>query len=447
MGKLQAALKQHQKQQEQRQKLQQKISNKQSKGKQGAKPVNSTNSSNSSSNKQKTNAGNDGGASSASAAASTKTQRQRFPFNINDRILLIGEGNFSYAHSIARTLGSAKSITATCYDSEQDLITKYGESEDVQSHIAAFTALGGTILYNVDGTRLNATKPLKNKVFDHIVFNFPHAGAGIKDQDRNIRTNQSLLVKFFQSAQQHLKESDDAVGYARLQQELDDEYDAAMQAVVASGRNKRVKRKKNNFEFSKDSQSSSSNDSSHAVEGESETKDKNDKNDEDSGDEYQQIRSSALPTAPYGVISVTVKSGEPYDSWRVRDLAKRADVKLQCLRTIPFDFELFPGYEHRRTLGFQEGLSAAGNMEIIEKKPRTMMFIKEFEQDVITEKQRRAAEKNKKKSSGKKRRTGRGGDSDSDSDSDAANDNNIKIKRNDIESLARLVKHAYDDYE
>jgi 25S rRNA (uracil2634-N3)-methyltransferase len=36
--------------------------------------------------------------------------------------------------------------------------------------------------------------------FDRIVFNFPHCGAGIKDQDVNVRTNQDLLVGFFGSA-------------------------------------------------------------------------------------------------------------------------------------------------------------------------------------------------------------------------------------------------------
>jgi len=36
--------------------------------------------------------------------------------------------------------------------------------------------------------------------FAKAVFNFPHAGAGIKDQDRNVRVNQELLGGFFLSA-------------------------------------------------------------------------------------------------------------------------------------------------------------------------------------------------------------------------------------------------------
>lgn len=43
------------------------------------------------------------------------------------------------------------------------------------------------------------------KLFDdgrqlqYIMFNFPHTGLGIKDQDRNIKRHQELMVAFFQN--------------------------------------------------------------------------------------------------------------------------------------------------------------------------------------------------------------------------------------------------------
>ncbi len=42
-------------------------------------------------------------------------------------------------------------------------------------------------------------QPLPSE-FDRIVFNFPHRGAGIKDQDANVRSNQELLLMFFRCA-------------------------------------------------------------------------------------------------------------------------------------------------------------------------------------------------------------------------------------------------------
>jgi hypothetical protein len=46
--------------------------------------------------------------------------------------------------------------------------------------------------------------PTVPHLFDRIMFNFPHRGAGIKDQDANVRTNQELLLSFFSCATQLL---------------------------------------------------------------------------------------------------------------------------------------------------------------------------------------------------------------------------------------------------
>lgn len=111
---------------------------------------------------------------------------------------MILKGNFSFARSVAELLPSiAYKIFATCYDSESDLKEKY---EDAIENIQAIEDLGGTVLYHIDATKLAKLKQFKGKRFDKIVFNFPHVGAGIKDQDRNILTNQKLLQSFFENA-------------------------------------------------------------------------------------------------------------------------------------------------------------------------------------------------------------------------------------------------------
>lgn len=49
----------------------------------------------------------------------------------------------------------------------------------------------------VEAAEEQSTRPSVPPLFDRIVFNFPHRGAGIKDQDANVQTNQELLVAFF----------------------------------------------------------------------------------------------------------------------------------------------------------------------------------------------------------------------------------------------------------
>jgi len=88
-------------------------------------------------------------------------------------------------------------MVATCYDSKEDLNEKYN---DANENIQAIEDLGGKVLYQIDATKLASLKQFKGKRFDKIVFNFPHVGAGIKDQDRNILTNQKLIQSFFDNA-------------------------------------------------------------------------------------------------------------------------------------------------------------------------------------------------------------------------------------------------------
>ena len=69
---------------------------------------------------------------------------------------------------------------------------------------------------------------------------------------------------------------------------------------------------------------------------------------------------------------MTLKSGEPYDSWDTVKIARGAGLEVKD--GIVFDPDLYPGYEHRRTLGFKAGFSADKNQEIKKKLCKTYMF-------------------------------------------------------------------------
>jgi 25S rRNA (uracil2634-N3)-methyltransferase len=88
---------------------------------------------------------------------------------------------------------------------------------------------------------------------------------------------------------------------------------------------------------------------------------------------------------PEGEIHVTIKTCKPYDLWAIKGLAK-ATGKLAIKGTAPFYPDDFPGYEHRRTLGFKEGVSKPGNAEITSSAPKTFMFVRSEAMEDINKK-------------------------------------------------------------
>jgi 25S rRNA (uracil2634-N3)-methyltransferase len=73
-----------------------------------------------------------------------------------------------------------------------------------------------------------------------------------------------------------------------------------------------------------------------------------------------------------GEIHITLKGGMPYDMWQVKRLARLAG--LICQTSFAFDPKAYPGYAHRRTLGFQDALSKLENEELLGKDCRTFIL-------------------------------------------------------------------------
>lgn len=111
--------------------------------------------------------------------ASGPPRRPTIPFKSTDSILLIGEGNFSFARALIDdapgdlTFLPPSNITATAYDTEQECHEKYPEC---QSIVISLRERGVQVLFGVDGTRLEKYAALKGRKWDRIVWNFPHAG-------------------------------------------------------------------------------------------------------------------------------------------------------------------------------------------------------------------------------------------------------------------------------
>ncbi|PKK41156.1 hypothetical protein CI102_14412, partial [Trichoderma harzianum] len=117
------------------------------------------------------------------------------PFSPNDRILLVGEGDLSFAASIIEHHGCTN-VTATVLEKDHaELLAKYPA---VDTNIAKRKIVNNKLVYNVDATKLPPS--VARVPHDRIIFNFPHVGGKSTDVNRQVRYNQELLVSFFQRA-------------------------------------------------------------------------------------------------------------------------------------------------------------------------------------------------------------------------------------------------------
>jgi 25S rRNA (uracil2634-N3)-methyltransferase len=147
------------------------------------------------------------GGANAVSRHSTETRKPQqhteptIPFAPEDKILLVGDGDLSFATSLIEHHYCAD-LTATVLEkSLQELQEKYPH---VDENIAKIEAEDGKVLYGVDATKMGPYTDKKGKdgvgIMDRIIFNFPHVGGKSTDVNRQVRYNQELLVSFFQRA-------------------------------------------------------------------------------------------------------------------------------------------------------------------------------------------------------------------------------------------------------
>nr|CAB3453717.1 unnamed protein product [Digitaria exilis] len=98
-------------------------------------------------------------------------------------ILLIGDGDFSFSLALATAFGSGANLVPTSLDSYVALKRKYSKAE---SNVTELKRLGATVLHGVDTKELKLHPDLKNRRFDRIVFNLPHAGFKGKEDDTHM---------------------------------------------------------------------------------------------------------------------------------------------------------------------------------------------------------------------------------------------------------------------
>ena len=115
------------------------------------------------------------------------------------RILLVGEGDLSFAAALA-ALGGGANLTASTLDTADELEAKYPA---VQERLAALRAAGATIAPGVDATTM-ASHASMNPPYDRVVYNFPYAHVTKFAKD-HLEQNRRLLRLFFAEAAKLLK--------------------------------------------------------------------------------------------------------------------------------------------------------------------------------------------------------------------------------------------------
>lgn len=316
--------------------------------------------------------------SSSTDAAPVLGKERTKLFQPDDTILLVGEGNFSFALSLLNPpyAHPPQLLLATAYDSEKECYEKYPDGKKNVAEIRRIAKRDNIVVFGVDAGDLAGNKALRQALrqadggsktearWSKIVFNFPHVGAGHKDETRNVLANQLLLLRFFTSCApllsngprpQDLTKQDDG------EMEFSHELDETEPNLSADGGD--------------NDRSGSSDAPSHGE-----------------NSFYHTPRKA-------GSILVTLRNVKPYTLWDVPRLAKRLpemyhsiskqapalakgqkppssqDVSkllqlghgkaYQVWRSMSFHPMSYPGYSHRRTCGWREGLSSHENEDIL----------------------------------------------------------------------------------
>ncbi|KAG4920668.1 Heavy metal-associated isoprenylated plant protein 41 isoform C [Glycine soja] len=134
------------------------------------------------------------------------------------QILLVGEGDFSFSLSLAKSFGSASNMVASSLNSyglslsllpfsfvivilacaAHDVIKMY---KNAKSNLDDLHKLGACLLHGVDATKMKLHSDLKMRRFDQVIFNFPHAGFhGKEDNTLLIKKHKALVLGFFKNA-------------------------------------------------------------------------------------------------------------------------------------------------------------------------------------------------------------------------------------------------------
>ena len=270
--------------------------------------------------------------------------RSIYPLTDQSKILIIGDGNFSYSCSLLKIYeGTRAQIFATCYDSQELLYEKYADDKKNVELLLADTDRC-RVLFGVNCSELGKIKQLRHHKFSRIIFNFPHAGKGIKDRNRNIMENQKLLQAFFTGCKSILNVQQPDQNKVcrnfyktimfRSNQKMTIDFFTEFERNLKEARVFTPKKIKIDKKKKKENNKNGKKDNSEDEQ-------------EDEVSLNQQTAHNWCEEQPE--IHVTIKLGDPYDDWNIKKIAHSCD--FSCKESFDFLFEKYPSYSHKRSIG------------------------------------------------------------------------------------------------
>ncbi|KAJ1387724.1 S-adenosyl-L-methionine-dependent methyltransferase [Sesbania bispinosa] len=129
-------------------------------------------------------------------------ERTIMHYGSSHKILLVGEGDFSFSLCLARAFGTARNMVATSLDSRVSLGVNYANA---LRNLAELESLGCTIVHEVDVHSMTHHPRLMNNNFDRIIYNFPHAGFDFRESNSfQIGLHKNLVSGFLRNAKSML---------------------------------------------------------------------------------------------------------------------------------------------------------------------------------------------------------------------------------------------------
>ncbi|XP_042007514.1 uncharacterized protein At4g26485-like [Salvia splendens] len=122
------------------------------------------------------------------------------------KILLVGEGDFSFSACLALAFGSAANIIASSLDSHAFLKEHY---RNAMSNIEELRRREGKVMHGINAKKMANHELLGKLKFDRIIYNFPYAGFFGKSvpKESQLSRHRKLVSKFLMNAKNMLSEN------------------------------------------------------------------------------------------------------------------------------------------------------------------------------------------------------------------------------------------------
>ncbi|KAK6149454.1 hypothetical protein DH2020_016979 [Rehmannia glutinosa] len=121
------------------------------------------------------------------------------------RILVVGDGDFSFSTCLAKAFDEAPKMVATSLDSKDFLVKNY---ENALPNVEELGIRKCKVMHEIDATKMSNHEFLGGIKFHRIIFNFPFAGF-FKDlpRDSQLQRHREVVSLFMKNAKDMIKQN------------------------------------------------------------------------------------------------------------------------------------------------------------------------------------------------------------------------------------------------